>query len=105
MSALQVGDQLLAMIQGEFPRYHPLIHVAHIAHDPEASTSIQLDACKVMLKYTTPDVRSIDVSHRIIDQEKDRLEIIAFGLEDLTDGRDVVDEDRVSAFADVEEVS
>ena len=98
--AFQVGDQLMAMIQERYPGYHPILHCADIAHDHEASVVTQLDAVKVMLKYTTPDVRSIDVSHRLVDQGTDRLELIAFGLEDLTDGKDVVDEDRVHTVID-----
>lgn len=105
MSVFKIGDQLLDMIQDRYPGYHPILHAADIAHDPDASITVQMDAVKVMLKYTTPDIRSIDVSHKLVDQGQDRLEIIAFGLEDLRDGRDVVDEDRVHTVTDFEEVS
>ena len=78
------GDQLLKMIQDKYVGYHPILHAADIAHDSDAPLNITMDAIKVMLKYTTPEVKSIDISARL-SGGLDRLEMMAFGLDDLED--------------------
>ncbi len=91
----KTGDQLLSMIQERYPGYHPIIHVADIAHDNSVSTTVHLDACKVLLKYMVPDVKSIDISTRL-NKGLDRLELLAFGLDDLeAEYEDVTSEDSV----------
>lgn len=77
--AFQTGEQLLALIQEKYPAYHPIVHAADIAHDKELSASVHLDAVKTMLKYTTPDVKSIDIANRI-GGNVDMLELMAYGL-------------------------
>ena len=84
LTVLKTGDQLLALIQEKYPAYHPILHAADIAHDAEVSVSIHMDAIKTMLKYTTPDVKSIDINSRI-GGNVDKLELLAFGLNDLED--------------------
>ena len=82
LTVLKTGDQLLTMIQEKYPGYHPILHAADIAHDNDVSVSIHMDAIKTMLKYTTPDVKSIDINNRI-GGNIDKLELLAFGLDDL----------------------
>jgi len=79
MSSFKTGEQLLDLIQDKYPGYHPIVHAADIAHDETASAGVQLDAVKTMLKYTVPDVKSIDISARI-GGNMDQLELIAYGL-------------------------
>jgi len=79
MSAIKTGEQLLRLIQDRYPGYHPIVHAADIAHDQDAPINVQLDAVKTMLKYTTPEVKSIDISARI-GGDMDELELIAHGL-------------------------
>lgn len=92
----KTGDQLLAMIQDKYPGYHPIVHAADIAHDNEASLSIHMDAIKTMLKYTVPDVKSIDISARL-SGGLDKLELMAFGLDDLEDS--IIDGEIIEADA------
>ncbi len=78
----RTGDQLLALIQEKYVGYHPIVHAADIAHDSDVPIHVHMDAIKTMLKYTTPDVKSIDISARL-SKGMDRLEMMAYGLDDL----------------------
>lgn len=79
MSGFKTGEQLLSLIQDKYPGYHPIVHAADIAHDIDAPITVHMDAVKTMLKYTTPDVKSIDISARI-GGNIDQLELLAYGL-------------------------
>jgi len=87
----QTGDQLLAMVQEKYPNYHPLIAIVDIAHDPEASLHHKMEAAKTVLKYTIPEVKSIDISGRI-SHNINTLDLLIHGIDDPIDGELVAEE-------------
>lgn len=54
-------DRLMGMLQEEFPDYHPILSIARIAHDENASLNTQVDCHKTVLKYTESELKSIEV--------------------------------------------
>ena len=55
------SQTLLAMLQKEFPNYHPVLAMARIAHDKDASLALQLEAHKSIVKYIEPELKSVEV--------------------------------------------
>lgn len=55
------GSALLAMIQQEFPEYHPLVSIARIAHDERASLNLQFECHKTISRFVEPELKSIEV--------------------------------------------
>lgn len=66
MGALTImhrDNPLLAMIRMEYPDYHPLIAIARLAHKPAVAEDpkLELECHKAILKYTEPELKSIEV--------------------------------------------
>lgn len=59
-------QDLIDMIQAEYPDYHPLLALAEIANDPKSDTSLKLQASKEICKYIVPQLKSID--HSFVDK-------------------------------------
>lgn len=51
---------LLAMIQKDFPNYHPVMEMAKLANDPDASRDERFAANKEVAKYVTPVLKAIE---------------------------------------------
>jgi len=66
---LRQGDKVLALLQEQYPGYHPLIGVAKIAHTTE-DERLQFDCHKTLSRYVEPELKSVEVSqHRPGDEE------------------------------------
>jgi hypothetical protein len=57
------GDRVLALIRTKFPSYHPLLAIAELAHSERAKDDarLQLECHKTLVKYVTPELKSIEV--------------------------------------------
>ena len=58
-------DVLLAMLQKEYPSYHPLVSIARIAHDQAADLKLQFECHKTIAKYVEPELKSLEVKGEI----------------------------------------
>lgn len=63
-------EQLLGMIQKEFPAYHPLLSIARIAHSSEADLKLQFECHKTIAKYVEPEIKSIEVKGELGHRHK-----------------------------------
>lgn len=72
---MKTGDQLLEMIQEKYPDYHPLMAVADIANQDDSTIGQKMEASKTVLKYTLPELKSIDISGQI-DHNLSVLELL-----------------------------
>lgn len=54
-------QELLDMIQAEFPNYHPLLALAGIANG-NGKDDLKLQAHKEICKYINPQLRAVDLS-------------------------------------------
>ncbi|MCZ2112264.1 MAG: hypothetical protein LC131_00220 [Anaerolineae bacterium] len=58
-------DALLSLIQSHYPGYHPLIAIAHIAHNDDAELRLQYDCHRTIAKYIEPELKSLEVKAEI----------------------------------------
>ncbi len=58
-------DALLSVIQSHYPGYHPLVAIAHIAHNNDAELRLQYDCHKTIAKYIEPELKSLEVKAEI----------------------------------------
>lgn len=63
-------EQLLGMIQKEFPSYHPLLSIARIAHSDQADLKLQFECHKTIAKYVEPEIKSIEVKGELGHRHK-----------------------------------
>jgi len=76
MSAMVPRNQLLlALIQKEYPSYHPLLAIARIAHNESASLGLQFDCHKTIAKYVEPELKSIEVRGSVESQHRVRVSL------------------------------
>lgn len=76
MSAMVPRNQLLlALIQKEYPSYHPLLAIARIAHNEAASLGLQFDCHKTIAKYVEPELKSIEVRGSVESQHRVRVSL------------------------------
>ena len=54
-------QELIEMIQEDFPNYHPLLALAEIANG-SGKDDLKLQAHKEICKYIVPQLKSIDIS-------------------------------------------
>lgn len=71
---------LLASIREHYPGYHPLLSIAHLAHNPETDYRLQFDCHKTIAKYIEPELKSLEVKGHI--QETRRVTVSLFGEEE-----------------------
>ena len=70
-------DQLLGMIQAEFPSYHPLLAIARIGHHGEADLKLQFECHKTIAKYVEPELKSLEVKGEL--GHRHRVSVSLFG--------------------------
>lgn len=76
MSAMVPRNQLLlALIQKEYPAYHPLLAIVRIAHDSNATLALQFDCHKTIAKYVEPELKSIEVRGSVESQHRVRVSL------------------------------
>lgn len=78
------GERLLRLLQKRFPEYHPILHIADIAHKAEAGIEVitedgievrpdlrlALSAHQTVLQYVEPSLKSVDVK---IEKKDERV--------------------------------
>lgn len=80
------GDRMLGLIRTKFPAYHPILAIAEIAHDPATDLKMQLECHKTLIKYVTPELKSIEVKADI--SEHRRVIVSMFDGETFENGSD-----------------
>lgn len=59
--SLQSKSQVLDAIRQYYPDYHPLVSIAHIAHDSMSDPRLKFDCHRVIAKYVEPELKSLEV--------------------------------------------
>lgn len=81
------AEAALALIQTDYPEYHPLISLARMAHRPDvlADPKLEHEVHKTILPYVAPKLANVEVKH----QSDDDRRVIVSLFEDvrLEDGR------------------
>lgn len=75
------GDRMLALIRTKFPDYHPILAIAEIAHDKDVDVKVKLDCHKTLIRYVTPELKSIEVKAQITESR--RVIVSLFGEGEL----------------------
>jgi len=87
MAKVSSGNSIMAMINEHYPAYHPLLSIAHLAHDPDMDLKGQLDCHKTIAKYVATELRSIDVRQTVTDSRR----VIVSLFDDITEVVDAVE--------------
>lgn len=85
---VQTPSQMaLALVQREFPNYHPLVSLARLAHKPEVmlDPKLELEVHKTILPYVSPKLSSVEVQQDV--KEERRVIVSLFEDRVLPDGR------------------
>ena len=64
------NSNVLKAIQAFYPDYHPLISIAHIAHDTSSDPRLKYDCHKTIAKYVEPELKSLEVRGTIEDARR-----------------------------------
>lgn len=93
------AEAALALLQRDYPNYHPLIALARLAHDPKVTDHedprIEIDIHKAILPYVAPKLSSVEVKAEV--DERRRVVITLFDEELTEDGRSVPVERQLTA--------
>lgn len=54
-------SHVLKAIRQFYPDYHPLVSIAHIAHDQISDPRLKFDCHRVIAKYVEPELKSLEV--------------------------------------------
>lgn len=54
-------SRVLDAIRQFYPDYHPLVSIAHIAHDNVSDPRLKFDCHRVIAKYVEPELKSLEV--------------------------------------------
>jgi hypothetical protein len=69
---LRQGDRVLALLQEEYPEYHPLIGVARIAHTTD-DERLKFDCHKTLCEYVEPKLKSVEVQQSFSEDSELRV--------------------------------
>ena len=69
------NNKVLDLIRESYPNYHPLVSIAHIAHDAEGDKRLELECHKTIAKYVESELKSVEVKGHI-DHEINTLRVI-----------------------------
>ena len=64
------NSSVLAAIQTFYPDYHPLISIAHLAHEQSSDPRLRFDCHRVIAKYVEPELKSLEVKGTITDARR-----------------------------------
>lgn len=83
------SEAALALVQQEFPNYHPLVSLARLAHRKEVTDDpkLELEVHRTILPYVTPKLANLEVKADI--REERRVVVSLFEDRQLPDGRTV----------------
>lgn len=96
------SEVALALVQREFPNYHPLVSLARLAHRTEVlqDPKLELEIHKTILPYVVPKLSSVEVKQEVPNDR--RVIVSLFEERQLPDGRTV--EVEVPLVTDVTEI-
>lgn len=96
------AEAALALVQREYPDYHPLVSLARLAHRPDvtADPKLEFEVHKAILPYVAPKLSSMEVKDNRADER--RVIVSLFEQTALPDGRVV--ETEVPLVTEVEDV-
>jgi hypothetical protein len=85
------AEMALALVQREYPEYHPLIALARLAHkkDVTCDPRLELAVHQAILPYVQPKLSSVEVKAEISDLR--RVVVTLFEDIDVEDGRVVAE--------------
>lgn len=80
------AEAALALVQREYPNYHPLVSLARLAHknDVIEDPRLEFEIHKAILPYVTPKLSSIEVKSEV--QETRRVIVSLFEQQTLPNG-------------------
>jgi len=58
---MESKSHVLDAIRRHYPEYHPLVSIAHIAHDVTSDPRLKFDCHRVIAKYVEPELKSLEV--------------------------------------------
>jgi len=66
------AEKALALVQSEFPNYHPLVALARMAHRPDVieEPRLEFEVHKAILPYVTPKLSSVEVQTEVNDTRR-----------------------------------
>lgn len=81
------AEQALALVQREFPNYHPLVSLARLAHKDTVleDPKLEFEIHKAILPYVTPKLSSVEVKSEV--QETKRVIVSLFEQQTLPNGQ------------------
>lgn len=81
------SEQALALVQSEYPNYHPLVSLARLAHraDVIQDAKLELEIHKTILPYVAPKLANVEVKAAGSDDR--RVVVSLFEDVALPDGR------------------
>lgn len=83
------SEAALALVQSEYPNYHPLIALARLAHRKEVTDDpkLELEVHRTILPYVAPKLANVEVKSEV--KEERRVIVSLFETKTLDDGRTV----------------
>lgn len=64
------GNALLSLLRAKHPEYHPIMAIANIAHDIDASLDLQFNCHKTIAKYILPELKSVEVNLKTAESRR-----------------------------------
>jgi len=95
------NSSVLAAIQMFYPDYHPLVSIAHLAHEPSSDPRLRFDCHRVIAKYVEPELKSLEVKGTITDAR--RVSVSLFDDSNVVDV-EVVKPKQLQYAKDVDEI-
>lgn len=82
---MQPKSQVLEAIRQFYPDYHPLVSIAHLAHDDFSDPRLRFECHKTIAKYVEPELKSLEVKGTFTETR--RVSVSLFdGSDDIVDG-------------------
>lgn len=83
------SENALALVQSEYPNYHPLVSLARLAHRPDVTddAKLEFEVHKAILPYVTPKLSSVEVKTE--GNNERRVIVSLFETHTLEDGSKV----------------
>jgi len=96
------SEQALALVQAEYPNYHPLISLARLAHRESVieDPKLEFEVHKALLPYVVPKLSSVEVKSEI--SETRRVIVSLFEMTTLENGSQV--ETEVPLLTDISDL-
>lgn len=76
-------SHVLDAIRRHYPEYHPLVSIAHIAHDVQSDPRLKFDCHRVIAKYVEPELKSLEVKGTFTEMR--RVSVSLFDESEILD--------------------